>query len=309
MLRGNNRQKLFFDLEDTQHFFQLIEDGVNRYGHRIYAFCCMTNHVHLAVQVGEVSVSKIIQNLAFRYAHWVNRRQKRVGHLFQGRFRGLPVETDEYALELIRYIHLNAVRGGLVGDPTDYPWSSHRAYLGLESWPWLTIDWVLGMLGPTRSEARRVFRDFVAAGLAEEPTSPEKPLPMPDAGRDLVAESRSRNSTARSPSVSFDDLVRLVCQEFDTTEDALRSRSQVRRLSEARAVLGWLSVRTGVGAVAHIASRLQRDPSTLSKALVRLEMRRKSDRELRSRLDQILERLAGLSAEPGDPPVLPDIHV
>ena len=94
-------------------------------------------------------LSKIMQNVAFRYTRWVNKRQGRIGHLFQGRYKAILVDAKGYLLELIRYIHLNPVRAGLVRHSEEYPWSGHRAYrrrayLGDERLPWLSTEWVLG---------------------------------------------------------------------------------------------------------------------------------------------------------------------
>jgi len=84
MLRGNAQQHLFFTWEDYMHFYELLQEGVVRFGHHIHAFCCLSNHVHLSVQVRDTPLSRIVQNLTFRYARWVNTRQVRTGHLFQG---------------------------------------------------------------------------------------------------------------------------------------------------------------------------------------------------------------------------------
>ena len=143
ILRGNNGQTIFFDHKDRTRFCLLLQEGIERFGHRIHAFCLMTNHVHLAIQMGGIPLSRIMQNLSFRYTRWANWRQKRSGHLFQGRYKAVLVDADSYLEELTRYIHLNPVRAGIVKEPEDYPWSGHRAYLGLEMIPWLTTDWVL----------------------------------------------------------------------------------------------------------------------------------------------------------------------
>ena len=84
ILQGNDGQTIFFDDKDRTRFYFLLQEGVERFGHRIHAFCLMGNHVHIAIQVSEVSLSRILQNLSFRYTRWVNRRQGRSGHLFQG---------------------------------------------------------------------------------------------------------------------------------------------------------------------------------------------------------------------------------
>jgi len=91
MLRGNGGADVFFNEEDRYRFYLLIQEGVERYGHRVHAFCLMSNHVHLVIQVGEISLSRIMQNLSFRYTRWVNGRQKRIGHLFQGRYWSMRI--------------------------------------------------------------------------------------------------------------------------------------------------------------------------------------------------------------------------
>jgi len=83
MLRGNGGQEIFSGGEDYAYLYGLLEEGTQRFGYRIHAFCCMPNHLHLAVQVGEIPLSRVVQNVAFRYTRWINRRMQRVGHLFQ----------------------------------------------------------------------------------------------------------------------------------------------------------------------------------------------------------------------------------
>jgi len=112
ILRGNGGQDIFFDDEDRYHLYLLLQHGVERYGHRIHGFCCMTNHIHLAIQVADEPLSGIMQNLSFRYTRWINKKQARTGHLFQGRYKSILVDADSYVLELVRYLHLNPVRAG-----------------------------------------------------------------------------------------------------------------------------------------------------------------------------------------------------
>jgi REP element-mobilizing transposase RayT len=100
----------------------------------------MSNQVHLAIQVGRVWLSRILQNLSFRYTRWVNGLRKRSGHLFKGRYKAVLVDADSYLNALTRYIRLNPVCARMVKDPKDYLWSGHRAYLGLDKIPWLTTE-------------------------------------------------------------------------------------------------------------------------------------------------------------------------
>src|SRR5919106_2076133 len=167
MLHSNGGQSIFFADDDWEHFEALVAEGVGRFGHRIHGYCWMSNHVHLAVQVAEVPLSRIMQNLAFRYTRWVNKRQGRVGHLFQGRYKAILVEAESYLLELVRYIHLNPVRARLVEEPAAYRWSGHRTYIGQAPVSWLTTDWVLSHLAGTERVARRRYAAFIAAGQGE----------------------------------------------------------------------------------------------------------------------------------------------
>jgi len=130
MLRGNGGSDIFLDDQDRYRFYLLLQEGVERFGYRIHAFCLMSNHIHLALQVGTVPLSRIMQNLSFRHARWVNWRKATVGHVFQGRYKAILVDGDNYLLQLTAYLHLNPVRACIIQTPEDYCCSSYRHYLG-----------------------------------------------------------------------------------------------------------------------------------------------------------------------------------
>lgn len=110
-----------------------------RFDCRVYAYCLMDNHIHIALQVGKVALSKVMQSLSPRYTRWVNWRYQKTGHLFQGRYKAILVEEDAY-------LHLNPVRAGMPAEAGEYCWSSHLAYMASETIPWLRCDQVLGQL-------------------------------------------------------------------------------------------------------------------------------------------------------------------
>jgi REP element-mobilizing transposase RayT len=139
ILRGNGRQTIFFDADDRQRWESLIEEGVSRYAHRIHAYCWMTNHVHLAIQCHDIPLAKLMGFVASQYARSTNKKINRSGHLFERRHRAILVQADSYLKELIRYIHQNPLRAGMVDDLTDYQWSSHLAYLQGKQPNWLTL--------------------------------------------------------------------------------------------------------------------------------------------------------------------------
>ena len=160
ILRGNGRSNIFFAREDRSIWESLIADAVQRYGHRIHAYCWMTNHTHMAIQSGPEPLAQFIAYIAGNYARRMNIRMQRTGHLFERRYRAFLVQEDTYLLELVRYIHMNPVRAGLVDRCGDYEWSSHRAYLDSGRPEWLTVDYVLQMFGQSGECAQRNFSEF-----------------------------------------------------------------------------------------------------------------------------------------------------
>jgi REP element-mobilizing transposase RayT len=169
MLRGNNGQNIFFSDADRFRMCLLLQQSAERFGHSIEAFCFMSNHIHLAVRVSTESISKFMHYLAFRYARYINRKYKRKGHLFQGRFKSVLVDDESYLKELVRYIHLNPVRANIVANPVNYPWSSHRTYLSLYDLVWLSRDRVLKKFHSESDHATVRFNKFVLNSIGREP--------------------------------------------------------------------------------------------------------------------------------------------
>ncbi len=114
------------------------------------------------IQVAEQPLGRIMHRVAGRYSRLRHRALRTTGHLFERRYKAKLIEIDAYFLTLLRYIHLNPVKARIVADAVDYPWSSHRAYLGLEEIPWLTSDFGLGLFSPDRGRARAAYARFIA---------------------------------------------------------------------------------------------------------------------------------------------------
>ena len=166
MSRGNGRAAVFVDGADRRAFLRQLSFVSRRLGWRFLSYCLMTNHYHLLVETPEPSLARGMHDLNGLYAQHFNRRHDHVGHVFQGRYRAIVVERGDYLVELIRYIALNPVRGGLCRRPVDWPWSSHRVVLGRRS-PGLPVDCtrVLARFGGTVDEARAAYDQFVLAGI------------------------------------------------------------------------------------------------------------------------------------------------
>ena len=283
ILRGNGGQALFYRKQDRSRFFILLQEGIERYGHCIHAFCLMTNHVHIAIQVGDIPLSRIMQNLSFRYTRFVNSGKKRIGHLFQGRYKAILIDVDSYLLELIRYIHLNPVRAGITKTPDEYPWSSHKAYLGVEKIEWLTTEWLLSQFAKRVVNAQKKYARFINRGMAEEHRKEFHSGTFE--GRILGEDNFIERSLARAEEkharkLSLDDLIRAVCDHYKLKQQELSSGGRQRKLSQPRAVLAYLVRETNELTLAGLSKKFERDLSGLSQAAARLEKRMQTDKNL-----------------------------
>ena len=170
--RGNERGDIFLSDRDRVLFLKVLEETVGKFGWICHAYCLMTNHYHLMIEMPNGNLSIGMRQLNGVYTQSFNRRRNRVGHVFQGRYKAVLVQKDNHLLELCRYIVLNPVRAGLVDKPDKYEWSSYQAAMGLAPAPrYLFIDWVLSQFGDVRQEARLAYERFVWEGLdiASEP--------------------------------------------------------------------------------------------------------------------------------------------
>lgn len=168
--RGNEQRDIFRDDQDRLTFLRLLGEAATRFGWSVTAYVLMTNHFHLVVQTrAAANLSKGMHWFNTSYAVAFNRRHKRVGHLYGGRFKGILVETEVYLSKLLRYVVLNPVRAKMVARPEDYVWSSYRATAGLTNAPdWLDVNSALLAFAPDLEAARLYYQAFVAESLDSE---------------------------------------------------------------------------------------------------------------------------------------------
>ncbi len=164
MSRGNARMKIFLDDEDRHEFHRFLTRVVHVFRITCHALCQMENHYHAVFTTADANLSAAMRELNGCYAQWWNERHKRVGHVFQGRFRGQIVQDGLYFLTVCRYVVLNPVRGGLVAVPEAWPWSSYRATIGQCEPPrFLSIERLLGRFSADRVQAVDGYQRFVNA--------------------------------------------------------------------------------------------------------------------------------------------------
>ena len=159
ILRGINKQNIFEDDEDKQRFLEVIGYYKAISNYELYGYCLMDNHVHLLMREAEESISKIVKRISSSYVYWYNQKYNRCGHLFQERFKSEAVETDEYFLMVLRYIHQNPIKAGITKDVGIYLWSSYSEYMGI---PILAnIEFALGVFSKDRIKAAKLFQGFM----------------------------------------------------------------------------------------------------------------------------------------------------
>lgn len=129
MLRGINQQQIFEEREDYEKLLEIIKNCKSISEFEIYAYCLMGNHIHLLIKVQKEPIEQIFKRICGRFVYWYNIKYQRVGHLFQDRFKSEPVETTDYLMTVIRYIHQNPVKAGISKEIEDYPYSSIREYI------------------------------------------------------------------------------------------------------------------------------------------------------------------------------------
>ena len=163
--RGNARENIYLNKEDRINFLELLAEVCVRHHWLCHAYCLMDNHYHLLIETQCASLSKGMKMLNGNYTQMYNKQHRRVGHVFQGRFKGVLVQEDAYLLELSRYIVLNPVRARMVHDASQWPWSSYCATAGLTGTvEALTIDWVLLNFHKNRAKAQQKYIDFIKDG-------------------------------------------------------------------------------------------------------------------------------------------------
>jgi putative transposase len=291
--RGNERRPLFRDDADRERYLELLGQACGRHGARVFAYCLMPNHVHLALQTGEVPLSRVVHEVHSRYARTFNRRYDRAGHLFQGRFQGLLVDRDAYLLELVRYIHRNPVKARLAARPEEFAWSSHAAYLGTAP-AWLATGEALSLLAGSRPKARRLFQEFVAGTAPGRYDPAEAHLGAVVGGEDFVraALSKAGKPELARRTLTVEGIVEAVAQREGVAIADLSGPARVRSLSRVRSLCALLGRDAGRISLATTARFFRRDPSTISRDVARFERRLAGDPEEARRYEELRRMLS-----------------
>jgi REP-associated tyrosine transposase len=266
ILRGNNRQAIFFSASDRERWEQLLTKAIDRYCAHIHAYCWMTNHVHLLLQVSDQPLSNIIRFAASQYSRQTNAQLGKTGHLFERRHGAYLVGDDAYLMRLLRYIHNNPVRAVLAPTADDYKWSSHRNYLGRRKSDWLTTDFVLRMFGKSRTDAGSAYRRFMmvpdacfdAYNRQDETT---------DDSVDIMSNHEPCVTRRPFSASSLDEIISCQIAKSGISISQLTGPGRTRDVTRIRAEIAIQATQQGVATLADVARALGRSESAISQLI------------------------------------------
>ena len=272
IVRGNQQRKTFRSEDDYQAYLDRLEHYRTRFHVRIYAYCLMPNHVHLLVESSSAPLGKFMQGLQQSYTQYFNRRYRKVGHLFQGRYKAIICDKEKYLLALLRYIHLNPVRGGLVKRPEKYVYSGHRGYLMDSGAKIIEARPILGLLG-----GKKAYERFVLDGMSEDhnqayyTVEDQRFLGGDGFGEEISQMVGEKEQRRRKKPIEAD--LKEIARKLSTTVELLRGRDRRWEISGKRAKAVAILVRDREHTVSEVAKFLRRDQANISMMLLRTSAR------------------------------------
>jgi putative transposase len=292
MARGNERKAIYTDDSDRQTFLKTLKQAVEQFGLVVHAYCLMTNHYHALVQTPRGNLSQAIGWLQTTYTIRFNRRHWRSGHLFQGRYKALLVEAQDYAQVLIRYIHLNPLSLKGVSRTLEgldrYRWSSHRVFSGVEKkTAWFSDEWLV-YWAQNKSSARKAYREDVLTWLEQKPVQP-----LSEVKHGLILGGEQLLEKVKG----------LLKKANGTEEERWKKRMGQEELAERVEYLArdehdktariWLRVRLGGKRPKEVAeAEGYRDTSGVTQVIKRLEAKAGRDKRLRMKLEAYRKELS-----------------
>jgi len=251
MHRGNAGSDIFGNERDREKILEYFGKAVERYEIKIHTYCLMTTHYHFLIETPQANLSQAIKWINVSYAAHFNRKRRRSGHLFQGRFKAILVDADEYLKHLSRYIHLNPIRARMVEHIKDYQWSSYPVLGGYVKAPeWLETRWLLSLFGKNQNKAKRQYRNFVETVQNDKIENPANDIVsgfilggvefvnwVKDSFLHKEIDDKERPQLrSLKPRPRPEDLMPVVCNEFDCGLETILRKGKKKNLARDLAI-------------------------------------------------------------------------
>lgn len=303
MNRGRRGEQVFESKNDYERFMDVLHEAIDLFALRVSAFCLMPSHYHMLVQTPDANLSRCMRHIngvytqRFNTAHWLD------GQLFRGRYKAIVVGQDSYLLQVVRYIHRNPVRAGLVEKAEAYKWSSHNGYLSkAKKWDWLHKKDILSMLGKDPKQQIRQYRTYMGEDEDESLLSvlSLKKLPAILGDSQFVEKLKTRffenkrhvevpESKQLAPDIA--SIKKVICDYYEVEENQLYYTKRAV-FNEAKAVGMFLSRYLRGESLKSIGLQFEIDNySTVSTIIERFKKRLNADQALRKRVEQVRQTI------------------
>jgi len=298
--RGNHQQDIFLDDRDRRRFLELLERAIKRYRLEVLAFCLMGNHYHLFLRTAEANLAQVMHWLNGTYTGYFNWRHRTSGHLLQGRYKAILLADDTHYRQLSMYIHLNPVRAGMVKDPAQYPWSSFRDYISLNSRSqWLVRREILSLYGGKRLSCYRDYRQACLDLIGIKPAFVEQMKHNAVLGTRQQVEKLSKTHRPSGKAATVPDYSAANRKEIDA-ERELDKVAKLFRVAKADLKIKHTNFPAKLAAYFHLAENcgmsitkvaeaLRVGSSAVSMGIKCLKASCKKDRGLKRKLESLTE--------------------
>lgn len=299
IIRGVGQSNIFRDSQDYENFISRLARLLSETSISCYAWALMKNHAHLLLRSGPLPLTSFMRRLLTGYAQQFNRRHNRSGHLFQNRYKSFLCEEDPYLLELVRYIHLNPLRAGIVKNMAaleKFRWCGHGVLMGRIKQDWQNVTCVLSRFHQKKSFAQQAYQAFVEKGIAmgkrpdlvgrglihtaggwiaarnvrkprEHFSNDERILGSSDFAASVLKKANEEHEKLRVESQHFDieKIINIVCEHLGLNPRILTSPSKQTNIARARAIISTIAFDTLRIKGVDIAARLNLTPAAISK--------------------------------------------
>ena len=303
MNRGRRSDAIFLEKEDYSEFLDLLIEISAIWNANIAAYCLMSNHYHVLLQTPEGNISRCMRHLNGLYTQRFNRRHGFDGQLFRGRYKSILVCNDSHLLQLVRYIHKNPLKAGVVKEMQDYEWSSYKGYLSYSrKWKWLHKDYIFSMITPQKKGRLKPFIEFMQDDDSQEVTNlfSKKNLPSifgPESFITKIKEKYYFSKTdyeipeSKSLAPLSDDIISVICGYYNASfNELLVSRRGV--FNKPRNVAIYLLRNIRGDNLNDIKNIFQINAySTVSSIIQTVSKLTKSDRKLRQQIEEIKDNI------------------